>query len=214
MNGIVEALANVNVIFYLAAYLVGGVPFGFLFAKYIAGVNIRDAGSKSIGATNVLRVVKEKDPVLGKKLGAMTLAADALKAIIPLAVAAFIFKLDVSALWGMGVLSVLGHCFSPYLGFEGGKGVATAFGALVFLAPLNALLAFVCWFAAAKTLKVSSLSSLVGLTGLVCSFYLPIPVVFDAGSMSPVVIIAILVVYKHIPNILRLFSGQEAKVVA
>jgi len=74
MNGIVEALANVNVIFYLAAYLVGGIPFGYLFAKYIAGVNIRDAGSKSIGATNVLRVVKEKDPVLGKKLGAMTLA--------------------------------------------------------------------------------------------------------------------------------------------
>ncbi len=214
MNGIVEALANVNVIFYLAAYLVGGIPFGYLFAKYIAGVNIRDAGSKSIGATNVLRVVKEKDPVLGKKLGAMTLAADAFKAIIPLAVAAFIFKLDASVLWGMGVLSVLGHCFSPYLGFEGGKGVATAFGALVFLAPLNALLAFVCWFAAAKTLKVSSLSSLVGLIGLLCSFYLPIPVIFDVGSMSPVAIIAILVIYKHIPNILRLFSGQETKVVA
>ncbi len=66
MGGIVEALANVNVIFYLAAYLIGGIPFGYLFAKYMAGVNIRDAGSKSIGATNVLRVVREKDPVLGK----------------------------------------------------------------------------------------------------------------------------------------------------
>lgn len=213
MNGLFEALTNINVIFYLAAYLIGGIPFGYVFAKYIAGVNVRDAGSKSIGATNVLRVVKEKDPALAKKLGAMTLAADALKAIIPLAIAAFIFKVDVSVLWAMAVLAVLGHCFSPYLGFEGGKGVATAFGALVFLAPLNSILALACWFAAAKLLKISSLSSLVGLAGLLLSFYLPIPVAFDAGSMSPVLIIAILVLYKHIPNILRLFSGQETKVV-
>lgn len=208
-----EALNNINVIFYLAAYLIGAIPFGVVFAKQFAGVDVREAGSKSIGATNVLRVVKEKDPALAKKLGAMTLAADALKAVVPLAIAAFIFKLDVSALWGMAVLAVLGHCFSPYLGFEGGKGVATAFGALVFLAPLNSLIALGCWFGAAKLLKISSLSSLIGLVGLLASFYLPIPVVFDAGSMSPVVIIAILVVYKHIPNILRLVSGEEKKVV-
>jgi len=213
MNGLLEALTNMNVIFYLIAYLAGGIPFGYIFAKYIAGVNIRDAGSKSIGATNVLRVVKEKNPALAKKLGAMTLAADALKAIVPLAIAAFIFKLDVSVLWAMAVLSVLGHCFSPYLGFEGGKGIATAFGALVFLAPLNSLLALACWFAAAKLLKISSLSSLVGLIGLLASFYLPIPIAFELGSMAPVTIIAIIAIYKHIPNILRLFSGQEAKVV-
>lgn len=208
-----EALSNINFIFYIVAYMVGAIPFGVLFAKRFAGVDVREAGSKSIGATNVLRVVKEKDPALAKKLGAMTLAADALKAFIPLVVAAFIFKLDVSALWAMAVLSVLGHCFSPYLGFEGGKGVATAFGALVFLAPLNSLVALVCWFAGAKLLKISSLSSLMGLVGLLVSFYLPIPVIFDAGSMSPVVIIAILVVYKHIPNILRLVSGEEKKVI-
>lgn len=213
MNGLFEALTNINVIFYLAAYLIGAVPFGYLFAKYIAGINVRSAGSKSIGATNVLRVVKEKDPALAKKLSAMTLAADALKAVIPLAIAAFIFKLDISVLWAMAVLAVLGHCFSPYLGFEGGKGVATAFGALLFLAPLNSILALACWFATAKLLKISSLSSLAGLAGLLLSFYLPIPVVFDVGSMSPVLIIAILVLYKHIPNIIRLFSGQETKVV-
>lgn len=208
-----QALNNINIIFYLAAYLIGAIPFGVVFAKQFAGVDIREAGSKSIGATNVLRVVKEKDPALAKKLGAMTLAADALKALIPLAVAAFIFKLNISALWGMGVLAVLGHCFSPYLGFEGGKGVATAFGALLFLAPLNSLVALACWFVAAKLLKISSLSSLIALVGLLASFYLPIPVVFDAGSMSPVVIIAILVVYKHIPNIIRLVNGEEKKVI-
>jgi glycerol-3-phosphate acyltransferase PlsY len=213
MDGLMQALNNINIIFYLAAYLIGAIPFGVVFAKQFAGVDIREAGSKSIGATNVLRVVKEKDPALAKKLGAMTLAADALKALIPLAVAAFIFKLNISALWGMGVLAVLGHCFSPYLGFEGGKGVATAFGALLFLAPLNSLVALACWFVAAKLLKISSLSSLIALAGLLASFYLPIPVVFDAGSMSPVVIIAILVVYKHIPNIIRLVNGEEKKVI-
>lgn len=213
LKNIMEALKNINVIFYLTTYLIGAIPFGVVFAKQFAGVNVREAGSKSIGATNVLRVVKEKDPALAKKLGAMTLVADALKALIPLAIAAFIFKLDVSALWGMAVLAVLGHCFSPYLGFEGGKGVATAFGALVFLAPINSIVALGCWFVAAKLLKISSLSSLIGLVGLLASFYLPIPVLFDAGSMSPVVIIAILVVYKHIPNIFRLVSGEEKKVL-
>lgn len=213
MNGLAEALTNINVIFYLAAYLIGGIPFGYVFAKTIAGVNVRDAGSKSIGATNVLRVVKEKDPALAKKLGAMTLAADALKALIPLAIAAFIFKLDVSVLWAMGVLAVLGHCFSPYLGFEGGKGVATAFGALAFLAPLHALFALACWFVAAKTIKISSLSSLIGLIGLLVSYYTPLPKPFDVSSAAPLYIIAIIVVYKHIPNIVRLFSGQETKVV-
>ncbi len=213
MGGLLEALTNINVIFYLAAYLIGGIPFGYVFAKTMAGVNIRDAGSKSIGATNVLRVVKEKDPALAKKLGAMTLAADALKALVPLAVAAFIFKLDVSVLWTMGVLAVLGHCFSPYLGFEGGKGVATAIGAVAFLLPLHAIIAVICWFVSAKTLKISSVSSLIGLVGLIAAYFSPLPKAFDAGSISPLAIIAIIVVYKHIPNILRLISGEESKVI-
>ena len=208
-----EALSNLNVICYIAAYLIGAIPFGVVFAKQFAGMNVRDAGSKSIGATNVLRVVKEKDPKLAKKLGAMTLIADALKATLPLMIAAFIFKMDASVLWAMAVLAVLGHCFSPYLGFEGGKGVATAFGGLLFLAPLQSLVAVAFWFGAAKTIKVVSLSSLTGLVALVAAFYTPLPQFFDVHSLAPVFIIAILVVYKHIPNIMRLFSGQESKVI-
>jgi acyl phosphate:glycerol-3-phosphate acyltransferase len=208
-----EALANFNVICYIAAYLIGAIPFGVIFAKYFAKVDVREAGSKSIGATNVLRVVKEKDPALAKKLGAMTLAADALKATVPLAIAAFIFKMDPSVLWAMGVLAVLGHCFSPYLGFEGGKGVATAFGAILFLLPLHALVALACWFIAAKVIKISSLSSLAGLAALIASLYMPLFEPFSVNSHAPVYIIAILVLYKHIPNILRLIGGQESKVV-
>ena len=113
----------------------------------------------------------------------------------------------------MGVLAVLGHCFSPYLGFEGGKGVATAFGALLFLNPVATALAFVGWFIAAKTLKISSVSSLFGLVTLLVASHSGLWEPFSVGSQSPVWVIAILVFYKHIPNILRLFSGKEAKVV-
>lgn len=213
MEGFVASLGNINVIFYILAYLIGGIPFGMILAKQYAKVDVRESGSKSIGATNVLRVVKEKDPALAKKLGIATLALDAIKGVAILAVAAFIFHLDNSVLWGVAVLAVLGHCFSPYLGFEGGKGVATAFGALLFLNPVATALAFVGWFIAAKTLKISSVSSLFGLVTLLVASHSGLWEPFSVGSQSPVWVIAILVFYKHIPNILRLFSGKEAKVV-
>lgn len=74
-----DFLFNPNVQFFIAAYLIGGIPFGLLLARKFAGVDVKASGSGSIGATNVLRVVKESDPVLAKKLGAATLALDALK---------------------------------------------------------------------------------------------------------------------------------------
>ena len=77
-----EFLFNTNVQFFIAAYLVGGIPFGLLLAKKFAGVDVKESGSGSIGATNVLRVVKETNPALAKKLGAATLALDALKGIL------------------------------------------------------------------------------------------------------------------------------------
>jgi len=119
-----DFLFNHNVQLYIAAYLIGGIPFGLLLAKFFAGVDVKSAGSKSIGATNVLRVVKEKDPALAKKLGIATLALDALKGVVALLIASAMGA-DESVLWAVAVLAVLGHCFSPYLGFEGGKGIAT-----------------------------------------------------------------------------------------
>ena len=79
MESFLTSLGNINVIFYVLAYLVGGIPFGMILAKQYAKVDVRESGSKSIGATNVLRVVKEKDPALAKKLGIATLALDAIK---------------------------------------------------------------------------------------------------------------------------------------
>jgi len=203
-----DFLFNTNVQFFIAAYLVGGIPFGLLLAKKFAGVDVKQSGSKSIGATNVLRVVKESNPALAKKLGAATLALDALKGIVVLVVAYFM-GMSESTLWAISVLAVIGHCFSPYLNFEGGKGIATGMGVMMFMLPLETLIALVIWAVLAKTLKISSISSLLGLTGLiVSSFYL-----HPNMAHAPVLFIGFILFYKHIPNIVRLIQGQEKRVV-
>ncbi len=203
-----DFLSHINAQFYLIAYLVGGIPFGLILAKLFAGVDVKSSGSKSIGATNVLRVVKEKDPKLAKKLGAATLALDAIKGIAVLIVADYMGLSD-AALWGIAVLSVIGHCFSPYLWFEGGKGVATGMGVLLYLIPIETAIALAVWFIAAKTIRISSLSSLLGLAAaLIASF-----VIHPDMAHAPIVLIALILLYKHLPNIVRILRGEEQRVV-
>ena len=201
-----DFLSNINAQFYIIAYLVGSIPFGLLLAKFFAGVDVKASGSQSIGATNVLRVVKEKDPVLAKKLGATTLILDALKGIAVLVVADMIGLSD-SALWGIAVLAVVGHCFSVYLWFEGGKGIATGMGVFLYLLPIETLIALASWFILAKTLKISSISSLGALfIAVIASFIL-----HPELPHAPIVLIAFILVYKHVPNIIRLFKGEEKR---
>ncbi|MFT7004365.1 MAG: glycerol-3-phosphate acyltransferase PlsY [Sulfurimonas sp.] len=203
-----EFLFNTNVEFFIAAYLVGGIPFGLLIAKQFAGVDVKASGSGSIGATNVLRVVKETNPSLAKKLGAATLLLDALKGIIVLVVAYFA-GMSESTLWGISVLAVIGHCFSPYLGLAGGKGIATGMGVMMFMLSIETIIAFIVWAIAAKTIRISSISSLSGVAALlIASFY-----IHPEMTHSPVVFIVFILYYKHIPNIIRLFKGEEKRVV-
>ncbi|WP_456404891.1 glycerol-3-phosphate 1-O-acyltransferase PlsY [Hydrogenimonas sp.] len=206
-----DFLTNPNIIFYLAAFLIGGIPFGLILAKAFAGVDIKQSGSQSIGATNVLRVVKERNPELAKKLAIATVVLDALKGVVVL-LAAKLAGMPEATLWAVAVLAVAGHCFSPYLMFEGGKGVATGVGVLAFMMPAVAAIAIVAWFLLGKTLRISSLASLGALIVFIVASYILYPDVPGIHSHAPIWIIAIIVVYKHIPNILRLFSGQESRV--
>ncbi len=203
---------NQNILLYLAAYLIAGIPFGYLLAKQFAGVDIKEAGSGNIGATNVLRVIKEQDPKLAKKLGAITLFLDAFKGVAVLLVAMMLGASD-SVLWTIAVLAVIGHCFSAFLMFEGGKGVATGFGVLAVMMPLAAIAAIVVWGIASKGLKISSLSSLVALAAFIIASYLIYPDVPGIHSHSPIWVISIIIFYKHIPNIVRLFKKEESQVV-
>lgn len=206
-----DFLFNFNIIFYIVAYLAGSIPFGLLLAKTFAGVNIKEHGSKSIGATNVLRVVKETNPSLAKKLGIATVILDALKGTIVLLIA---LALDASeaTLWAIGVFSVLGHCYSIFLSLEGGKGVATGLGVFIVLIPIPTIIGALVWVFCGKVLKISSLSSLLGLTAVVISA-LFINSGLGVNSNAPMYIIAFIIYYKHIPNIVRLIRGEEKRVV-
>jgi glycerol-3-phosphate acyltransferase PlsY len=199
---------NINIQLYIAAYLIGGIPFGLLLAKFFAGVDVKSAGSKSIGATNVLRVVKDKDPALAKKLGIATLALDALKGVVALLIASAVGA-DESVLWAVAVLAVLGHCFSPYLGFEGGKGIATGMGVMMFMLPIETTIALVVWGVMAKTVRISSVSSLTGVLALLISSFF----IHPDMAHAPVVFIVFILFYKHIPNIIRVIKGEEKRVI-
>jgi len=203
-----DFLFNHNAQFYLLAYLVGGIPFGLILAKLYAGVNIKESGSKSIGATNVLRVVKETNPALAKKLGAATLVLDALKGILVLLIAKA-FGLSEAAQWGVAVLAVAGHCFSPYLWFEGGKGIATGMGVMLIMLPVETLIALAVWGIMAKTVRISSLSSLTGVLAMLAASF----VLHPDMAHAPVILIVAVLFYKHIPNIVRLVKGEEKRVV-
>ena len=198
-----------NLVFYVIAYLLGGIPFGYLLAKQY-GVNVKEHGSGNIGATNVLRVLKEFKPKVAKKVAGITLGFDALKGAIVILMAKFM-GMSLETQYAIAVFAVIGHCFSPFLKFEGGKGVATTAGVLLVLLPIETIIGLVVWFLMAKFVKISSISSLTGILVGIASSYIIHPNLFD-GSHAPLLIIGFIVFYKHIPNIVRLIQGEEKKV--
>ena len=201
-----------NLYLYIATYLIAGIPFGYLLAKQFGGVNIKEEGSGNIGATNVLRVLKDRDPKLAKKLGAATLLLDMLKGAVMVLIARWMGA-DMAVVWMVAVLAVLGHCFSAFLWFEGGKGVATGVGVVAVLAWPLALVALVVWIAVAKGLKISSLSAIIAIIAMMIAAYIIYPNGLPGlTTHSPLWIISLVILYKHTPNIVRLFRGEEASV--
>jgi glycerol-3-phosphate acyltransferase PlsY len=120
---------------------------------------------------------------------------------------------DAYVLWTVAVLAVLGHCFSAFLWFEGGKGVATGVGVIATLAWPLALVALVVWIGVAKGLKISSLSAIIAILVMMASAYVIYPDGLPGiATLSPLWIIAMVILYKHTPNIMRLIRGQETAV--
>ena len=185
----------------IAGYLFGAIPFGLVFGKMV-GIDVRSAGSGNIGATNVNRL-------LGKKLGALTLAADALKAYLPMLLACWILT-DKSErdLWValVGGAAFLGHIFPAYLGFKGGKGVATALGVFLYLQPVAVLVPIAVFVA------VVYVSGYVSLGSLTASAAMPVLLLFMTGLnyfFWLAAFVAALVWLKHRDNISRLIRGEE-----
>jgi acyl phosphate:glycerol-3-phosphate acyltransferase len=183
----------------VGGYLLGSIPFGLILTKMAGLGDVRSIGSGNIGATNVLRTGN-------KKLAALTLLLDAFKGTAAVLMASELFGLHGALAAGVGAF--LGHLFPVWLGFKGGKGVATYIGILLGLAPVMVLAFAVVWISIAYLSRYSSLSALVAT--------LVIPVaLWITGHPEISLVMAVLTLiswWKHKANIERLISGTEGKI--
>ncbi len=183
----------------LLGYLIGSIPFGLLLTKAAGMGDVRQIGSGNIGATNVLRTGN-------KGLAAGTLVLDLLKGFAPVAVAGHLWG-EVAMAFAAGA-AVLGHCFPVWLGFKGGKGVATNAGVAFGLAwPLGLAYAFV-WLSILAIFRISSLAGMAAVVAAAAGAPL-----FGYPQFFPVLgAIALLIIYLHRENIARLAKGEEPRV--
>lgn len=183
----------------MIGYLLGSIPFGLLLSRMKGLGDIRKIGSGNIGATNVLRTGH-------KKLALLTLLFDALKGTVAVLLVS-LWHPEGAAV--AGFCAVIGHVFPLWLGFQGGKGAATALGVLIALNPLVALLTVVTWAVVAFVFRYSSLASLLSV--LVAPFF-AIFLAPDTSLGLTLVFLAALIVFTHRSNIQRLLHHQEPKI--
>ena len=202
-----------TVAWLIGAYLIGAIPFGFLIGK-MRGVDVRTVGSKNIGATNVFRTV-------GKKWGLIAFFCDVMKGFLPTLAAAFYLS-NASNVTNfshlplcVAIACVVGHMLTPYMKFKGGKGVATAFGALIALMPATVGMAFALFAIVFACSHYISLGSCTAATALAVAVWIPF---LDHGGYHDlplsvlVTLIAAFIVWKHRSNIGRLVRGEENKI--
>ncbi|MBM9514434.1 glycerol-3-phosphate 1-O-acyltransferase PlsY [Desulfogranum marinum] len=194
-------MSFVEILYIVLSYCIGAIPFGLLVSRG-SGINIREQGSKNIGATNVTRL-------LGKKMGVIALCGDVLKGFLPIFIATLLMEGKANAHLVValcGAATVVGHMFPIYLGFKGGKGVATALGVFLFLSPIAILGCLLIFVAAVYFSGFVSLGSLLGSAAIVGLLLL-------LGASTWKILLAgfivVLIWGKHYQNIGRLLSGAE-----
>jgi len=202
----------VYLVIALAAYLLGSIPTGFLVGK-AEGIDIRKVGSGNIGATNVFRY-------LGKGPGVLVMVVDALKGWLAVRVVTPLIFQAIASSFGEGardvgmilsaVCAVLGHNYTCWLNFKGGKGIATSAGVLVALVPYSLLIILNVW------VIVVAVTRYVSLASVLASFTLPFAAWITGESITRIIVtgaMAALAIYKHKANLQRLLNGTEHKIV-
>jgi acyl phosphate:glycerol-3-phosphate acyltransferase len=202
------------VVVFIIAYLIGSIPFGYLIVRAKGGGDVRETGSGGTGATNVSRRA-------GKAAGVFTLILDALKGFIAIQIARILvtgFE-PTLANWTVDAAAVavlLGHIFPLWLGFRGGKGVATGVGVFLALAPIAVLCAGVIFVAVVWTTKYVSLGSILAAASIPVFVWLWSVFVNPVADLTPLlaaaVVGALLIVFAHRGNIARLLSGTESRI--
>jgi glycerol-3-phosphate acyltransferase PlsY len=202
-------------LFLLASFLLGSIPFGLLLVKVAQKKDVRAEGSGNIGATNVVRAA-------GKTLGCLTLALDVFKGLLPVAAAVYLGSVitDVSISNGrilasfVALAAILGHMYTPWLGFKGGKGVATALGAALAFSPAAVLPALGAFLISVAVARYVSLGSILGALALPLYFLYRL-IAFPMSDMPYVLaiwsFISLMVIFRHSENIKRLIKGEENK---
>ena len=201
-------ITYIDIIIFIVAYILGAIPFSVIIGKLFFKTDVRKFGSGNPGATNTLRT-------LGVKAGIGVLALDMLKGFIAVLLAKYFGQWpDLSVQDRMtiaGALAIAGHIFSPFLGFKGGKGVATSMGVIICLEPYLAIwviLVFIIVLWLSRYVSLSSISSAFSFTLLTLFLRngLYIPIIFS-------ICITLLIVIKHKDNIIRLVKGEENRFV-
>ncbi len=207
-------MTTILIIYALLTYLITSIPFGYIIGK-IFGVDVRKKGSGNIGATNVARTI-------GKKAGLLVLLLDALKGFIPVYLAKTIFmeQMGIFTPKNLGliiIVAILGHCFSIFMKFKGGKGVATGLGILLALSPQATLIIVLFWLGVFLTTGYVSLASILSasLTWLVyfsleMKNFLSVDYIYIVFAIF---ISSIVIVFKHLSNIERLLNGTENRFI-
>lgn len=195
--------ASDSILIFLGAFLVGSIPFGVLLAKLFGLADPRTIGSGNIGATNMLRTGN-------KKVALLTLLFDGLKGALPVLFVSCTLRggpaLEAAALLG----AVLGHCFTPWLKFKGGKGVATALGGILALSLVIGAGVCAVWLAVALLTRYVSLASVVaGVSMAIFSAFL-----IGQSATCLLALVGLLILFKHRPNLQRLRAGTEPKLGA
>lgn len=181
----------------LIAYILGSIPFALLLSKLI-GQDVREIGSGNIGTANAFRT--------GNKLiGVLTLIGDIGKAVLAVLIAKYVFPgTEIYAAF----FSVIGHIYSCFLKFKGGKGVATAIGGYFMLNPMFGLVAIFTWLSFSLTLRYSSLASMMAVSAVALYAFFTTTIFYAIFLLA----IAILIIYCHKENIQRLLNGNERKI--
>lgn len=185
----------------LASFFLGSLPFGLIVCKRLKGIDIRQVGSGNVGATNAWRVA-------GPFAGSLVLILDFSKGFIPVVIAK---SLALSPLWVVivGLFAIIGHTFSPFLRFKGGRGVSTGLGIVVGISPFSALLLLCLWLLILLVFRYVSLASITS------AFAFPVIMGLQEQPLPYFVLsilICILVIARHRANLERLFEGREPKI--
>ncbi|MBE7411690.1 MAG: glycerol-3-phosphate 1-O-acyltransferase PlsY [Leptospiraceae bacterium] len=202
------------VLILIFSFLLGSLPFGYWIVKWNTGQDIRELGSKNPGATNEGRV-------LGRKFGVLILVLDAMKGALPPFLVAQFYQSEnlIQIQLLCGTLSILGHIFSPFLLFRGGKGVATAFGFFLFMATIPCLITTLIFVLGYKLSGFVSVGSVIGSITLPITYFLLNRIhilemkLDEISILSTMVFASIFILIRHIPNLKRLLTGQELKAI-